>query len=412
MLDERFRRRVGELLRTETEELDESARERIVASVASQGPALVRRARLKRAAARYGLPGAAAAAAAIALVMVQSSGVESKDAGDPATRISEARDCAKRSSPQPAAFEAREGRLELHLGRTADAVATPGSVARLTEAAPCRTVITLDRGMVVVDAKDLGGGELIIAAGDSNVRVRGTLFGVARERDTLTVEVASGMVEVASARSVRSQGGDSNRDQREHRVGAGQRLLVSSVGVATGRLAAGRAAELERVVREPKVIGLEALSPVEPPTAAALPRSEPGADRATLSLPTTLTDEPSPSELLARAETLRRAGDYAGARALYRQAGSTAGPTAEAAWLALARMELGLGDTVGARRATEERRRRFGRGTLGPEALWIDVRTHQQAGEAAKARQIAEELASRWPESPQAAAARRFLKGD
>jgi hypothetical protein len=266
--------------------------------------------------------------------------------------------------------------------------------------------------MVVVDAKDLGDGELIIAAGDSNVRVRGTLFGVSRERDALTVEVTSGVVEVASARSVRPQGGDRTRDWREHRVGAGQRLLVSSVGVATGRLAAGRAAELERVLRGPKVIGLEALSPVEPPTAAALPRSEPGADRATLSLPTTLTDEPSPSELLARAETLRRAGDYAGARALYRQVGSTAGPTAEAAWLALARMELGLGDTVAARRATEERRRRFGRGTLGPEALWIDVRTHQQAGEAAKARQIAEELASRWPGSPQAAAARRFLKGD
>jgi Tfp pilus assembly protein PilF len=300
--------------------------------------------------------------------------------------------------PQPAAFESRKGRLELHLGRTADAVATPGSVARLTESAPCRTVITLDRGTVVVDAKDLGGGELVIAAGDSNVRVRGTLFGVARERDALTVEVASGVVEVTSAR-------------RDHRVRAGERILVSSVGVATGRLAAGRADELERLLKEPKVIGLEALSPVESPATAALPRSA-GADRGTLSLPTTLTDEPSPSELLARAETLRRAGDYAGARALYRQAGSTAGPTAEAAWLALARMELGLGDTVGARRATEERRRRFGRGTLGPEALWIDVRTHQQAGETAKARQIADELVSRWPGSPQAAAARRFLKGD
>jgi hypothetical protein len=116
-------------------------------------------------------------------------------------------------------------------------------------------------------------------------------------------------------------------------------------------------------------------------------------------------------DLLARAEEARRSGDYAGARSLYRQASEGQGATAEAACVALARMELSLGHAAQAVEATKQRRARFGGGTLAPEALWIDVRAYRQMGDPARAKSLAEELVRSFPSSPQAHAAEQWLSG-
>jgi Tfp pilus assembly protein PilF len=88
------------------------------------------------------------------------------------------------------------------------------------------------------------------------------------------------------------------------------------------------------------------------------------------------------------------------------------GATAEAAWVALARMELTLGHAAQAREATKQRQKRFGQGTLSPESQWIDVRTYRQTGDLARARALAEELVRRYPTSPQARAASQWLSSD
>jgi Tfp pilus assembly protein PilF len=116
-----------------------------------------------------------------------------------------------------------------------------------------------------------------------------------------------------------------------------------------------------------------------------------------------------PQDPLTLAEEARRAGDYAQARELYRRAGEGTGVTAEAALVALARMELSLGHAAAARDATKRRQERFGRGTLSPEALWIDVRSYRQSGDLSKARELANQLVEGWPSSPQARAAAQWL---
>lgn len=118
----------------------------------------------------------------------------------------------------------------------------------------------------------------------------------------------------------------------------------------------------------------------------------------------------SPEELVERGDACRRAGDLDCARGAYKKAGGLAGPTAEAAWLALARMELSLGRGEAARSALEARRLRFGQGQLDVEAAWLMVRAHAEAGDDDRAQLEAKRLTERWPGTPQAAAAERWLK--
>jgi hypothetical protein len=215
-------------------------------------------------------------------------------------------------------------------------------------------------------------------------------------------------------------------------------LLLSAVGAAEGPLEAGRA----EVVRTslgllPEDVREATAAPVpgrtRSVTAPAVP--QPGAPRNASSpvaraeeaaknpLPVPEVrleaEEPAPAaspkatnpprDPLTLAEEARRAGDYPEARELYRRAGEGTGVTAEAALVALARMELSLGHAAAAREATKRRQERFGRGTLSPEALWIDVRSYRQSGDLSKARELANELVDRWPSSPQARAASQWL---
>ncbi len=437
MLDEGFRRRVGELTSlSDGGELDDEARERIIRRLVAEGPAVVRSARRARRAALFVGPLLAAAAVATLMVAHRHRDRAEPTAAlvTPASNVAEPA-CASRRPAANAGFVAGAAGPQLDLGATALAVSGRDAEVSLAEASPCRTVISLGAGTVTVHAKDLGGGELVVRTRDGDVTVHGTVFAVTESTDTLLVEVSQGRVEVGLAEGVQV-------------LTAGERLLYSKLGVARGAVEVTRAHEMRALVGAPEVVGFDALSapaasrdehPVLPsaaPRATEVPRAA-STSAVSAARPSTqsasnevaaaddaprerVADAPAspvknqpaqsaPVDWLAEAEAARRAGDYAGARERYRQAAEGEGPTAEAAWVALARMELGLGHSTLALEATKRRRERFGQGTLAPEALWIDVRAYRQSGDVAMARQLAEELMGKWPSSPQARAARRWV---
>jgi tetratricopeptide (TPR) repeat protein len=263
------------------------------------------------------------------------------------------------------------------------------------------------------------------------VTVKGTIFSVTQNPDALVVEVAEGTVAV-------------NGRSGEHLVQHGERLHLSAVGIAQGSLDGARENALRAAVGVPSVVGFEALpegearAPESPGVVAAQPRPAiasrgrvahasvaPEKDVAAPEAPPVAEVSPEPAitlpekttaraetaaDWLTQAEQARKAGKFAEARTLYRRvAEQSSGTTAEAAWVALARMELSLGHPAAARDATKRRQERFGHGTLEPEALWIDVRTYRQSGDVPRARALAEELVRRWPKSPQARAAEQWL---
>jgi ferric-dicitrate binding protein FerR (iron transport regulator) len=429
MLDEGFRRRISDLAEVDESGLDEAARERIFEMLRTNGPALVRSGSRRRLLATASGIALAAAAAAALFVGRHRAGDATPSAGIGARTGEAALACAARAvAPSSAAgFVAGTNGARLDLGAVAVATSAPGTVVRLEEASPCRTLIALESGTVAVHAKDLGGGELRVRTNRGDVVVHGTIFAVTKDDASLEVEVVVGNVVVT------------DRDD-SHSVQTGQRLLLSAVGAAQGSLAKERAHELRAALGVAEVIGLDALPstkpanvgagtapPVVPPPVVAPPtaalkasssfaRAE-EAEKGTPPVPEVKleTDDATPpvavpaQDPLALAEQARRAGDYAQARELYRRAAEGSGITSEAALVALARMELSLGHTAQALQATKRRQERFGRGTLGPEALWIDVRSYRQMGDVAKARELANSLVEHWPSSPQARAAQQWL---
>ncbi|HEX4338981.1 MAG TPA: FecR domain-containing protein [Polyangiaceae bacterium] len=423
MLDERLRGHIQGLAEAEEPTLDEAARERILALIREEGPAIVRSARRRRFAIASSAALSVAAAAAALFIFRHPGELETAKVENGAR--TKAAVCASRTVPAGAraGFVAGESGARLDLGSVALAASMPGTSVRLEEASACRTIIALESGTVAVHAKDLGGGELRVRTSRGDVVVHGTIFAVTRDATSLAVEVVVGNVSVT------------DRDDT-HAVTTGQRLLLSAVGAAEGPLEPDRAVELRSVLGIADGAVKETASvtrPTETPatslpaagTVAATPRvavaraEEP---RSTRQVPevTLESEEPAPTaqapaaptppaDPLAMAEQARRAGDYGQARELYRRAADGTGVTAEAAWVALARMELSLGHTAQARAATKQRQDRFGRGTLSPEALWIDVRSYRQSGDPAKARELANQLSERWPSSPQARAAEQWL---
>jgi Tfp pilus assembly protein PilF len=393
MSDEALRRRLRHLAANDDDHLSIAAQERVIANVLATGPGLIRRARIERIAWRAAGATLAAAAAATLWLRVGadtlgSSGPVSKATNPPseqgiATAPPPLRACESRGAPVNAAFRSSGEAQALDLGKIAFAVTAPGSEAVLEQSTSCRTVIALHKGRVSVHARDLGGGELLVRTRDAEVAVKGTVFSVSLEGEDVAVEVAEGTVVVQKpGASVR-------------RVTAGTRVAFAKDLVAETALASeAKQTLLETTQAAP--------APVPMFDADQTARAdEPGRARA--------NENQSSDRLLKRADALRLSGDLDGARRLYREVGSGSGPSAEAAWLALARMELAAGNAKAAKNATMERDKRFKSGALGPEALWITVRTNRQAGNTAAARRAAEDLVRRWPKSPQAAAAKRWL---
>ncbi len=426
MLDEELRGRLHGLAAAEEPALDDAAQERILSLIREQGPAIVRGAKRRRTVTAFVAFASAAAAAAALFAVRHTADVTSAKVESGSPHVGAA--CASRPVPASAqgGFITGASGARLDLGAVALATATPGTSVRLEEASSCRTIIALDSGTVAVHAKDLGGGELRVRTTRGDVVVHGTIFAVTRDETSLAVEVVVGNVSVTDRAD-------------SHSVTTGQRLLLSAVGAAEGPLEEARAhavrtalgvpddareASAEPAPERHRSVATPALpqSGLGTPRSASSPvaRAEEGAKNPRPVPEVTLeADEPAPAaspkapnppqDPLTLAEEARRAGDYAQARELYRRAGDGTGVTAEAALVALARMELSLGHSAAAREATKRRQERFGRGTLSPEALWIDVRSYRQSGDLTKARELANQLVQGWPSSPQARAATQWL---
>lgn len=169
-------------------------------------------------------------------------------------------------------------------------------------------------------------------------------------------------------------------------------------------LAAEAQAEAEAASEDPKP---EVVAPVRP---AITPGPGPSSRGLGSGAGVRGAAEESAEALVERGDACRRAGDPDCARVAYKKAGRLSGPTAEAAWLALARMELSLGRGEAARDALQARKLAFGQGQLDVEASWLLVRAHSEAGDDESATLEARRLVSRWPDTPQAAAANKWLK--
>lgn len=396
--EQRLRENLAAVLKREPVDFDDLSKERVARAVQAQGPALVRK-EAPRSRWRLVPWAVAAAVAAVALLLVRPH-------KEVATEISDTRACAHRpSSNGPSLRPQSQGALTFEFGTTAIAQATAGSVVDVVTATPCTITLNLARGDLSVHARDLGGGELNILTPHGTVQVRGTVFSVHADERDFQVDVVEGKVFV-------QRPAKNGRAFAPVYVAKEQSSRTSVDGFTLSALGEGRS-DLIRAA-----VGLAATTaPTIEPAAepeAALPL------RHSLKRPATVvhvqaklqTVEREPMSLrkrLVEAEALRRKGDVNAARLVYREVGLGKGPTAEAAWLALAKLELDVDNVTAAKAALSQHEARFARGLLGAEAMWIGLRADRLRGDSAAVRNSAARLIKRWPDTPQARAAHAFL---
>lgn len=378
----------------ESTELDDGAVARVAQNVVQLGPSFARRGRriqrAKRAGAVVGVCGA------LALVWLFS-----------------ARELAVSPPPPRLACADWASARGLDIGRRGT-VAADGEV-RLKEAAPCRTVFELLAGRITVHAEDLGGGELAVVSGEEEVVVRGTLFSVERSDSATIISTEEGLVEVVGR--ARVPAGWRARVTRN----TVKQVALDRVDGERMRKAVGMLAEIPEPAEEAEP--LEDGIPPETKSEAPIERTEPRRTRVrkrgrrkpaarprSVAPAEPVKPPPSASELVQRAHRARKTGDLDAARRHFREAGTRSGPTAEAAWLGLARMELTAKRPRAARDALRERAERFSDGVLEPEAAWLEVRALDEDGDERTAQDAARRILKRWPDSPQADLARRFLE--
>ena len=357
-LDEPMRQRLASL-QAEPSPLSAAARERVIAGAVRAGR---RQLAVRRLA--WGAAAASPLAAAAALWLGVPAPTEPPSPPSVPANPEPARAC-ERWTAVPSAPLALGTQSLGALGVVALAAE---SEAHIGPTDRCRTELVLERGRVVVQADDLGGGELFVFAGEHAVRVTGTLFAVQRVDGSIEVEVVEGRVRV-----------DESRD-----VAGGERLVAGEILA----LDPERARSLRAALAGSEVAPSAETSnePFEPPEGA----SEEAFD---------------PDRLARDAERAYRAGDLAGARASFRRAGARS----EAALVRWARIELDAGHLDQAQVALDLHRRRHGRASLGAEAQFLRMELADARHDEASARAAAESLLERYPESPQARAARRRL---
>ncbi len=386
--DEMFRQRVRAYDPGGHGGLTEAERQKILAHVLSHGPGLIRRASWGRAAlAATGLAVATAAGALLSLSPENSATLAVVK--DP-TQVP-ARACERDKPTSPPAFTwGADGHGELALGVRAEFVTSAGADVRIDKAEPCTTRISLRSGQIRVFAKDLGGGELRVATRLGDVVVRGTMFSVEQHDDSVSVQVEHGRVSV-------------HHDGRElASVAGGQRADIDGTDARLSRLSEADGAAL----RDTFVAGEARPAVVDPLTGTAARTTQ--ARRPSEVKPR--APVASASAVLGAAETRWREGQFVAARAMFRRVGVLAGPTGEAAWVRLARLELNQGHATRALDALRERERRCAGGVLAAEAAWLEVAALDRARRLGPARARAGALIARFPGSPQAGAASRFLK--
>lgn len=375
-------------------DLDADARERVARRVGDRGPALVRHAHRMRQLSRAGA-GVVALGIVAAVVSLQRAG--SRDdalAGQPVP-VKQASPALAAATPSPACAARGEaasvastdgaaGAQRVAFGAAGLVVAEAGTTMWVDAHDACRLRVRLLDGKLSVHAADLGGGELRVVTPSGEVRVHGTKFAVAHSAEELVVDVEEGRVSVVRGGQVLAAS-----------LTAGQRLRARpspAQGVVEALPAAARDGLLRALAELPA-----AGEQTPPPAAVRAPRPE-------------ASDARSVQSLVDEAEALWRAGEEARARARFRQAGALHGPTAEAAWLALARRELALDRTEAAQDALDERAARFGVGSLDGEAAGIAFRVALRSGDAARIRRRAELLRRDHPTTPQGRSAAQWLQ--
>lgn len=304
-------------------------------------------------------------------------------------------------------------------------VATPGTDIVALESIPCRMVVRLTRGAVLVEARDLGGGALVMTTPHGEITAHDSLFSARVDDLRLRVAVVHGRV------SVRRKG--------ESPVLLAPREAADTLGK---HLKLARAPDDElarlRLTFSPDVAGPVALradaSPVPaaafdraPPPLAAVPPSSLPQSPAARPAPTALppTQPPLPhatsadreaaatpeqaADLLLDAEQALRRGRTDEARVLYRRVGRSRSATASSAWLRLCRIEIDTARLADARAALNEASQRPQLGALAPEAAWLTADLARREGQTETARKVATSIVRRWPHSAQAASARTFL---
>jgi ferric-dicitrate binding protein FerR (iron transport regulator) len=202
MLDQPLRRRLHALAHQDTPVLDGGARARILQHVVAAAPLEIRRAERVR----WVKGGSVALAAAAAAALVFGLGTDAlRTPGSPSVAASPeatptplpaapSRACA--NSPLPTAFVERAGGMQvLELGG-GQASANASSRVNVERVEPCRTLLVLDAGRLVVRAPDLRGGELTVRTRDADVVSHGAVFAIAQGEREVTLEVAEGRVMV------------------------------------------------------------------------------------------------------------------------------------------------------------------------------------------------------------------------
>ncbi len=274
----------------------------------------------------------------------------------------------------------------LDLGQFGRVVLDPEADARVSKTEACELEITLERGALAAALHDLKPGRLTVRTPLGAVEVRGTTFSVAVGSE-LEVVLLEGAVAL-------------HHDDVTTNLAPRRALTRTRSGAPrTTTIAPAQERRLRKLL-EP------ALPAATAPVAAVKEQPQEAqqeAARAVVPEPAKITR--SATELLAAAERERRAGQLDEARALYREAGSAAGPDAEVALLRWARLELDEQPQAALDVLTRYRARYARRARLGAEAMFLEVQVLDKLGRRDEARQRARELVRRYPDSPHARAA-------
>jgi hypothetical protein len=354
-------------------------------------------------------------AAAVAMLIVRAR--QSATPSEPAAVVANLPACALPIIDEQHSFvAAAQARRELTLGGFGVLVASEASEVKIERSGACELVLRLQHGLLAGELHSLKPARLTIRTPQGAVVVTGTRFSV-RSDDEFEVLLAAGVVDVVfpDRSALRMSPGTRLRKPATERQPKPQLLTAADAQ----QLAAILDAPLHEAstTRTPE----PAATTTNPPEPAATTTNRAAnADLASAAKPTPLraaheTAAPSPNPdttapLLAAAEAARRAGRIADARSAYGAASRGQSDAAEVALLRWVRLELDEHAPANAQRLLDSHQRRFTRGRLGAEAGFQQVQVFQALGELDRAKQAARELLARYPETPQAAAARQLLQ--
>jgi tetratricopeptide (TPR) repeat protein len=366
---------LDEALRGKLREAAEAELQRGAANVPAIQAALERESRALKMKMRHVVAGLACAAAVLLALWADGSSREQQQARS--TTVAAAR-CALPTAL--AITHGEDGGPQLSLGRFGELAASPGSIVRVESSDPCLLSLQLSRGTLAGDLNSLKPAALRVRTAHGSVIVRGTRFSI-RADDALEVVLLTGRVDIEDGRSEQLEPAHVFHKQgKTRRVTAVRPVDADGIARLLSKPARGNQVQAEPA---PEV--------VEPSTASA----ERG--------------KPSAGELLSRAEAERKRGRLPEARALYRAASALGGDDAEVALLRWVRLELDAHGYDNARLLLQRHTRAFATGKLRAESAWLGIVLLNARGEYEDARRAARAFLARFPEAPQADAARALV---